>query len=240
MEEKIVVANLKMNLNVSEISAYLKIATEFMNDEQVVFCPSNIYIPYFLKKNFGVGVQNIYYEDFGAFTGELSPLQAKEIGVKYVIIGHSERRIHFNETDSVVNKKIISAVKNSLKVILCVGETKEEHDMFKTDKIIKRQLMNSLRNIKELDNIIIAYEPIWAIGTNVTPTKKEIQGVITYIHSILKTMYDSDDFKILYGGSVNSKNIKMINGIDGISGVLVGGSSLNIDELIKIKEIVVG
>lgn len=239
MEEKIVIANLKMNLNITEMSEYLKRASELLNDSQVVFCPTNIYIPYFLKKKFGVGVQNIYYEDNGAFTGELSPLQAKQIGVEYTIIGHSERRIYFDETDSIVNKKIKAALKNNLKVILCVGETKEERDMLKTDKIIKRQLINCLRDIEDISNIIIAYEPVWAIGTSVTPTKKEIQSITTYIGNIVKTLYEDIDLRIVYGGSVNSKNIEMINSVDNIYGVLVGGASLNIDELVKIKEVVI-
>jgi triosephosphate isomerase len=173
----------------------------------------------------------------------VSASQVSSMGVKYAIIGHSERRQLFNETDTVVNKKVLLGIKNKLNIILCIGETKEEKDMLKTDRILKRQLINALRDVdnKDIKNIIIAYEPIWSIGTGNVPENKEISTITSYIKGIVNNLYHEDiDIPVLYGGSVNEKNIEELNKINEISGVLVGGASLKADKLKKIKEVIIG
>lgn len=241
--EKIVVANLKMNLTVTQISNYLEDIKEVINSKKVVICPTSIYLPYFLKNRYSVGIQNIAVTEEGAFTGEVSASQVSSMGIKYAIVGHSERRQLFNETDTEINKKVLLGIKNNLTIILCIGETKEEKDMLKTDKILKRQLINDLRDIdnKDIKNIIIAYEPIWSIGTGNVPENKEIITITKYIKGIVNNIYHEEiDIPVLYGGSVNEKNIEELNKINNISGVLVGGASLKADKLKKIKEVIIG
>lgn len=240
--EKIVVANLKMNLTVIEISNYLEEIKDIINSKRVVICPTNIYLPYFLKKKYSVGIQNIAETEEGAYTGEVSASQVSSMGVKYAIVGHSERRQLYNETDTVVNKKVLLGIKNKLTIILCIGETKEEKDMLKTDRILKRQIINALRDIdnKEIKNIIIAYEPIWSIGTGNVPMNKDISTITMFIKGIVNNIYHEEiDMPVLYGGSVNEKNIEELNKIEEISGVLVGGASLKPEKLEKIKEVII-
>ncbi len=242
--EKIVVANMKMNMTASEIDEYLKVINKKISNENVVICPTNIYIPYFLKQNYSVGIQNVFFKNSGTFTGEVSPKQAKSLGIKYAIIGHSERRMYFDETDDFINKKVIEALDNKLKVILCIGESLEEKNLLKTDKILKKQLINGLKNVKveDLENVIIAYEPIWSISDGVNPslipTNDIIEKTIFYIKSIVLSEFDVNDINVLYGGSVNDKNIKELDKICNISGYLVGGASLDPKKLLGvIKEV---
>ncbi|MEG2609817.1 MAG: triose-phosphate isomerase [Bacilli bacterium] len=237
---KIVVANLKMNMTFLETNEYIKELDQNILDKNVIICPSSLYLPLYLNKNYSVGCQNCYSENSGAFTGEISPKQINSLGVEYVILGHSERRTILHERNEEINKKIKKAVTNNLNVILCVGETKEEKDKIMTDKILERQIINCLTGIGTSDakNIIIAYEPIWSIGTGLTPTEKEIQITIMNIKEILKNLYKELNFKVLYGGSVNEENITSINQIKEISGVLVGGASMDAKKLKKIKEVV--
>ena len=239
--EKIVIANLKMNMTTAEIGNYLK-GIEQIDTKRVIICPSALYLPYFLKKKYKVGVQNIHFEEEGSYTGEISPKQVASMGIHYTLIGHSERRQNFGETDLIINKKIQAAIDNKLAIILCIGETKEDRDLMKTDRVLKRQIVNALRNVKpsEIKNIIIAYEPVWAIGTSLTPKNQEIKTAAIFIKNIVKTLYNDFDVPILYGGSVSAKNIETINKIDNLNGVLVGKSSLKPSELLKIKEIVIG
>lgn len=238
MENKLVIANHKMNLNAIEIKNYLK-EISIINNKNVIICPSSIYIPYFLKQHFQVGIQNTFSHPKGAYTGEISPAQAKSLGVNYTIIGHSERRGYLNESDSLINKKVIEAIKNDLKVVLCIGETLEERELLKTDKILKRQIINDLKDIGLIDNVIIAYEPIWAIGTGIVPNNKEISSTISYIKTIIDNLYPDSNVKIVYGGSVTEKNIKELNTIKEVDGFLVGGVSLDPDAFLKIIEVVV-
>lgn len=221
--EKLIVGNLKNYMSASDIAKYLKKIDKI---EDVVICPSNIFIPYFLKKKFEVGIQNIYLDK--TCTGEITAKQAKSLGISYTIIGHSERRINFNETNIEINEKIKEAINNNLKVILCIGETLEEKGNNQTLEILEKQIKECLDNIN-LDNIIIAYEPIWAIGTNIIPTINEIEETIKKIKEIV-------NIKVLYGGSVNSNNISDI--IKVTDGVLIGKASTDIDEFLKIIEVV--
>lgn len=239
MENKLIIANHKMNMNANELSIYLQELGE-INNKNVVICPTSIYIPYFLKKKYKVGIQNTFLHESGSYTGEISPKQAKSLGVTYTILGHSERRNYFNETDTIINKKAIEALNSGLKAVICIGETLEEKNMLKTDKVLKRQVINALRDIELIDDVIIAYEPIWAIGTGVIPTNKEISSTISYIKTIIDNLYPNNDVRIIYGGSVNEKNIKELNKIKEVQGFLVGGASLNTKAFLKIIEVVAG
>lgn len=236
MTNKLVVANFKMSMDTSDVNNYLKdIAT--LDNKNVVICPTSIYLPYFLKKKFEVGLQNVYKEDLGAYTGEISPKQAYSIGVRYVILGHSERRQYFKETNVFVNEKIKACLKNNLKVILCIGETKEERDLLKTKRILKKQIVSCLKDLKSIQNVVIAYEPIWSIGTNITPTNAEIEDAITFIKDVVWELFEAK-IKVLYGGSVNENNIKSLNSINNVDGFLVGGASTNYSKFKKIiKEV---
>lgn len=239
--KKLIVGNMKMNLLANDVSEYLKEIESHKLKEQVVLCPSSIYIPYFLRHSYKVGIQNVFFRSSGAYTGEVSPSQAASIGVDYAIIGHSERRGYFNESDQDINKKIVETLKYGIDVILCIGETAEEKNLLKTARVLKRQLLNGLRNLEEaqLDHVIIAYEPIWAIGTNVTPTEKDIEDTIKYIKEIVAEYSHYEDISVIYGGSVNDENITELNKIPNLSGFLVGGASTDAKKFLKIIEVAV-
>lgn len=237
---KKIIGNHKNYMLVSEVSEYLKQIGNKINNPDVVICPSNIYIPYFLKKGFSVGIQNVFIRNDVSATGEITNKQAVTMSIDYVIIGHSERRMYFDETEIDINKKIVDALKYGMKVILCIGESLEEKNMLKTARVLKKQLREDLKNIDNFENIIIAYEPIWAIGTNVTPSTKDIEKTAIFIRETLKQLYNIDNIEIVYGGSVNSKNIKEINKIKEIDGVLVGKASTDAKEFLKIIEVVSG
>ncbi len=241
-KEKIVVANHKMNMLAEEINEYLKIINKNIITKQVVICPTSIYVPYFLRKGYDVGLQNVFLRSEGAYTGEISPKQAISMGVKYTIVGHSERRTYFKETDDMIGKKILEAIKYNMQVIFCIGETLEERNMLKTDRVLKRQLTNALRLLDKemLNNVIIAYEPIWSIGSNKVPTNQEIGKTVDYIKTMVFQYKGYDNIRVIYGGSVKSNNIKELNQIENISGFLVGGASTEVNEFLKIiNEVVV-
>ena len=238
--KKIVVGNMKMNLTASEINKYIKVLDKKELNNQVIICPSSLYLPYFLGKSYGVGIQNIAAYEMGAYTGEISASQAKSMGLDCAIIGHSERRGYFKETDEVVHQKIELSLQANLKVILCIGEKEEERDSLKTYKVLKKQIVNALKGFdeKELKKIVIAYEPIWAIGTSKTPSNEEIRDTVSFIKDIVKTTFNVN-MSVLYGGSVSEKNIASLNKIENINGYLVGGASTKADKFIKIIEVVV-
>ena len=221
--KKIVVGNLKMYMNYSDTLKYI----ESMKDTEAIICPSALYLP--LYKDFKhVGLQDVSMYDLGSHTGDISGIQAKEMGIDYTIIGHSERRN--KEDNKLINLKIIKALECGLKVILCVGEKENENK----EIIIKQQLLESLLNINDLNNIIIAYEPIWCIGQGRTPTSEQIKTTITYIQTILsqKSMQSA---KILYGGSVDINNIDNLLKIENIDGFLIGKAATEVEQL---KEII--
>ena len=240
-KDKIVVGNLKMNMMYDDTKTYIESLKKEVSSKNVIICPTNIYLPYFLGNSFSLGVQNTSIASEGAYTGELSPKQAYNMGARYSIIGHSERRIHFKEDDSLINKKIIEAIKSKLTVILCIGESQAERIMRKTEQIIKRQIINDLQNL-ELDmftNVIIAYEPVWSIGSNITPTNQDIIATAKYIKGAVESLFKYPNIKVIYGGSVNDKNIKELNKIEEIDGFLVGGASLDINKFTKIINVVI-
>lgn len=232
MGSKLIVGNIKMNMRFGEIANYLELF-KTIDSKNVVVCPSYIYIPYFLKYNFEVGSQNVCGYENGGYTGEISAKQLASIGVKYTIVGHSERRINLGETDIDINKKIKSSLRSKLKVILCIGETLEELNMLKKDIVLKKQIRNALYDIENLSNVYIAYEPIWSIGTNKIPKIEEIEKTILYIKQLVFDMFNKD-IKVLYGGSINEKNISKLNKIDILDGFLIGSASINPNQFIEI------
>ncbi len=178
-----------------------------------------------------VAAQDVFYEEKGAFTGEISPSMVKDAGGSFVIVGHSERRQFFGETDTIVNKKAKAALKAGLGVILCMGETLEERNTNRTFDVIKRQVVEGLSEFSadEFKNTVLAYEPIWAIGTGVTATPAQAEEAHGFIRSIVKEIYGgvADDLRILYGGSVKPENIDDIMARPNVDGALVGGASLD-------------
>ena len=179
------------------------------------------------------------FEEKGAFTGEISALMLKNIGVEYVILGHSERRKYFNETDVQINKKIKKALSVKLKVILCVGENKEEWTSGKKSEVLENQITQDLKGVtgKEIKDIVIAYEPVWAIGTGNNCSVDETMSSVLFIRKIVLKLYNrgiADNVKILYGGSVKSDNATPYIENAGANGLLVGGASLNAEEFVKI------
>jgi len=232
MENKIIVGNIKMNMKFGEIPNYINHFKNIKN-KNLIICPSFIYIPYFLNYDFSVGSQNVCAYETGEYTGEISPNQLRSIGVKYTIVGHSERRIKLNETDVEINKKIKSSLKANLKIILCVGETLEEKEMLKKDVVLKRQIRNALFDIDNIKDIIIAYEPVWSVGTNKLPSNDELVKSILYIKDLVYSMYKKN-IKVIYGGSINEKNIDSLKNIKELDGFLIGSASINPSQFIEI------
>lgn len=182
-----------------------------------------------------IGAQNMHYEESGAFTGEISPSMLKEIDVDYVVIGHSERRQYFNETDETVNKKVLKALEHRILPIMCCGETLEQREANETKNVVKVQVEKGLANVdvNVLSDVVVAYEPIWAIGTGKTATSEEANEVITYIREVIAAMFDdvvSEKVRIQYGGSVKPANVSEIMNMSDIDGALVGGASLKADD----------
>lgn len=227
---KLFVLNHKMNLLSDEIDNYINILNIYGKNKKIIIAPSNIYLKTFVEKScFDICTQNGYYKDSGAYTGEVSFKQLKSLGINYAIIGHSERRKNFKETDEIINMKIKSCISNRIIPILCVGETYEERNNREMYLKVAEQLTKDLEG-NSPQKIIIAYEPIWSIGTGITPKPEEITAMINYINEILKSI-PQIDYNILYGGSVDDNNISDILNIDHVDGVLIGGASLNIDKL---------
>ncbi len=210
------------------------------NYSEVIICPPYTFLSDFKKgKNVHLGVQNIFWEDKGAYTGEITLPMLKGFGVEYVILGHSERRAYFSETDEMINKKVKAVLKAGFKVILCVGE-KERKEKNIIPEIVARQVRADLKRVpkNKLKNLMIAYEPIWAIGTGSSDTPENAYQAALYIRKTIAELYKNDklgkNIKFLYGGSVNSKNILDFLNYIGIDGVLVGGASVGYNEFKKI------
>lgn len=236
MENKIVVANLKMNMDMNQVKQYLDIIENKINSQNIIICPSNIYIPYFLNKDFLVGVQNLH-DSLETCTGEISAHQLDSMNIRYSIVGHSERKKYFNESDITINKKIKIAIENNITPIICIGETKEEKDAIQTNEVLKKQIKNYLVNINS-NNLYIAYEPVWSIGTKEIYSEIEIEKTIDYIKSIAKELYNIEA-KVLYGGSIDEENIKKLNKISSLDGFLIGTSSMDAMKFLKLIEVVV-
>ncbi len=214
-----------------------------IQDVEVMIAPSFLSLPLVaasLKNtNINIGAQNLYFEKQGAFTGEVSADMIKAAGAQYVIIGHSERRQYFGETDTSVCKKIKAAIEVGLKPVFCIGESKTQRDDEKTFSVLDKQLSNGLKGFgsDELAQLVLAYEPVWAIGTGKTASIDQVRQVHQYLRSLLEQLFSkdfSDQTRILYGGSVKPENVKDLMGIEDVDGALVGGASLDADKFINI------
>lgn len=234
MRRNIIAGNWKMNMLPNEAISFIEEIETLVKDtnNEVIICVP--FTDFFYANNMAqgtniqVGVQNMHYEDKGAYTGEISAPMLKSVNCKYVIVGHSERRQYFNETDEIVNKKAKKALEYGLTPIICVGETLEEKEAGKTIEIITSQIEKGLVDLtaSDLDKIVIAYEPIWAIGTGKTATSEDAQNAIQAIREKIKSLFNTDDVSILYGGSVKGSNAKELFEMKDIDGGLVGGASL--------------
>ena len=245
MRKKVIAGNWKMNMLPDETIKFIEELTPLVKDtnNEVILCVPYTDLFYALltaqNTNIKIGAQNMHFEEKGAYTGEVSGKMLKAINVEYIIIGHSERRQYFNETDETVNKKIKAAFNYGLKPIVCVGETLEERESGKTTDIITKQTELALEGLTEeqVENTIIAYEPIWAIGTGKTATSEDANNSVKEIRNKIAKIYGqnvADRVIIQYGGSVKSSNAKELFEMSDIDGGLVGGASLKADELSKI------
>lgn len=223
---KLIVGNLKMNLNFEEIKKYKSYIEEnFTKEDNIVICPSYPFIETMKNSKILLGAQDLYFTENGSYTGCVSGEQLKSLSVKYVIIGHSERRKYFNE-NNLVNKKLNAAFKNTILPILCIGESLGERENGQVVKKLSYQIDEALQKLKLSSEFIIAYEPIWAIGTGIIPTSEKIEEVITFIKGYISKKYDKS-VKVLYGGSVNQKNANEIINQSGADGALIGTACKN-------------
>ena len=245
MRRKVIAGNWKMNMLPGETIEFISELTTLVKDtkNEIILCVPYIDLFYALltaqETNIKIGAENMYFEEKGAFTGEISGEMLKAINVKYVIIGHSERRKYFNETDEIVNKKVKSAFKHGLKPIICVGETLEQKEQGIAEEVITLQTEKALDGLtaEQVKNAIIAYEPIWAIGTGKTATSEDANNSIKGIRNKIAQIYGNEvanEIIIQYGGSVKPENAKELFSMSDIDGALVGGASLKADEFSKI------
>ena len=247
MRRKVIAGNWKMNMLPNETIQFIEDLAPLVKDteHEVILCVPYTDLFYALltaqNTNIKIGAQNMHFAESGAYTGEVSGKMLKSINVEYVIIGHSERRQYFNETDETVNKKVKAAFENGLKPIVCVGETLEQREAGKVEEIITNQTKLALDGLtnEQVENTIIAYEPIWAIGTGKTATKEDANNAIKAIRKKIAEIYGqnvADGVIIQYGGSVKSSNASELFSMSDIDGALVGGASLKAEEFSKIVE----
>ena len=247
MRKKIIAGNWKMNKTPAEAEALVKEIIAKVSGAvcDVVVCPTAVCLDRVVKAsegtNVGVGAQNVHFEEKGAFTGEIAADMLTEIGVKYVIIGHSERRQYFGETDETVNKRTLAAIKGGLTPIICVGETLTEREQGITEETVRRQTKIALLGVdaKDAAASVIAYEPVWAIGTGKTATSEQAEEVCAVIRDTVKNLYDevtAESIRIQYGGSMNAQNAAELLSKPDIDGGLIGGASLKPDDFAVIVD----
>ena len=244
MRKPIIAGNWKMHKTIAEALEFVNEVKDRVNNDKVeaVICA-----PFTLLKdlkqatkgtNIKIGAQNMHFEEKGAFTCEISPLMLKELDMDYVVIGHSERRQYFNETDETVNKKVLKALEVGIDPILCVGETLEEREAGNTKDVCKVQVEKALENVskEDLAKVVIAYEPVWAIGTGKTATSEDANDVIAYIREVVANLYGelANEVRIQYGGSVKPSNVAEIMNQSDIDGALVGGASLEANDYVEL------
>jgi len=245
MRTPLIVGNWKMNLVAREavnLVQSIHAGVRKLNGVEVVVCPAFTALsPAFSalgQSNIGLGAQNMYYETEGAFTGEISPMMLKDLGCRFVILGHSERRAIFGEPDSFINKKVLAALKYNLIPIVCVGESLEEREGGETEQVIQRQFEGSLKDLTANDwkRTVIAYEPVWAIGTGKTATPMQAEEVHSFIRELISSRVKeiAEEIRILYGGSIKPDNFGKIIAQPNIDGGLVGGASLKAESFIEI------
>ncbi|MGC1479072.1 MAG: triose-phosphate isomerase [Chthoniobacterales bacterium] len=239
MRKKIIAANWKMHMTVAEAESFLKdfrLEVEDINGVEIILAPAFTALPKLSElldgsQRIRLGAQNMHFEVSGAFTGEISPAMLRELYVRYVILGHSERRQLFSETDGIINKKVKAALASELKPILCVGETLEERDGGRVNDVLRTQLTGSLADVAADDysDLVIAYEPVWAIGTGRTATPEQAQDCHAFVRSVLAELATPEiaaKVQIQYGGSVKPANAAELLSQPDIDGALVGGASL--------------
>ena len=245
MRQKVIAGNWKMNMHPGEAIEFITNLTPLVKDtkNEVILCVPYIDLFYSILTaqgtNIKIGAQNMHYEESGAYTGEVSGKMLKAINVDYVIIGHSERRKYFNETDEIVNKKVKSALKYGLRPIVCVGETLNQREEGRAEEVIKKQVDDVLEGLtkEQVGSLVIAYEPIWAIGTGKAATSEDANNGAKQIRNEIIKIYGQETASrviILYGGSVNETNAKELFEMSDIDGGLVGKASLNPEEFSKI------
>ena len=234
MRKAIIAGNWKMNLTPSQGVALVNELKPLVKDADcdVVVCvpATHIYqVGEAVKgSNIKLGAENVHFAESGAYTGEISADMLLELGVEYVIIGHSERRQYFGETDETVNKRTLQALKKGLIPIVCVGETLEERETDKTEEVLRRQIVEGLKGVEDLTKLVIAYEPVWAIGTGKTATSEQANETIGFIRKTLKEIFGdaADLVRIQYGGSMKPGNAKELMAMEEIDGGLIGGAAL--------------
>ncbi|WP_312136337.1 triose-phosphate isomerase [Sphingobacterium sp.] len=249
MRKNIVAGNWKMNMDYEQgVSLFSEIVNmvkdEVRGNQEVVVCSPFIHLPALAKlsapvANVAIGAQNIHQAESGAFTGEISASQVKSTGASYVILGHSERRAYFGETDELLAEKVDAALKHDLKPIFCIGETKEERESGSFFDIIKTQLSKGLFHLspEQFKSVVLAYEPVWAIGTGLTASPEQAQEVHAFIRKTVAEKYGdaiADDTTILYGGSANPSNAQSLFSQPDIDGGLIGGASLKSRDFLQI------
>ena len=240
MRKKIIAANWKMNMTVGEADTFLDTFLLELGDEKrtdVVIVPPFTALARVSQRlndsrTVKLGAQNMHWEKPGAFTGEIGAHLLRELFVRFVVLGHSERRSLFGETDAIVNKKVVAAIESTLKPIVCIGETLAERDAGKVEEVLDTQLRGSLAGLtaKDLGEIVLAYEPVWAIGTGRTATPEQAQSAHAFIRKTIETIWDkatADKVRIQYGGSVKPGNTAELMSQPDIDGALVGGASLD-------------
>jgi len=232
--ENLIAGNWKMNpvskKEAEKLFEEIKKGSEGIKNTEVVICPPFIYLDSVKSDlTLKLGAQSCFYEERGAFTGEISVIMLKDLGVEYVIIGHSERKKYFSETNEIINKKIKMALSAGLKVIFCIGETAEERDAGRKNEILEKQIKEGLAGINNFENINIAYEPVWAIGTGNNCLPQETRESVNFIKKLIP-----ENVRVLYGGSVKSENSGSYIKEAGVNGFLVGGASLDAKEFAKI------
>ena len=250
MRKKIIAANWKMNMTLGESDSFLKTFLMELGDEkrvEVVIAPPFTALARVSERlnrvqNVKLGAQNMHFENSGAFTGEISAQMLRELFVRYVVIGHSERRTFFGETDEIVNKKAHAAIEATLEPIICIGETLAERDAGKVEQVLETQLRGSLAGLgpKELADLVIAYEPVWAIGTGRTASPEQAQSAHAFVRKTVAALSDAaiaDKVRIQYGGSVKPGNTAELMSQPDIDGALVGGASLDPRGLAEIVQI---
>lgn len=229
---KLIILNHKMSLMYDEVYSYIDSLNSLNTNHDIIICPSNIYLEAFMNNSdFAVGAQNMNCASEENHTGEISSLQLKSLGIEYVMIGHHERVKEFNETPSIINSKLITALESGIAPILCFGE--DIDDDYK--EILPKKLDAYLKDVLRIEFIIFAYEPIYACNSGITPTKEKLTEIVEFIEKYLENKYKTKP-NIVYGGSVTSSNVEDILGVDILKGILVGSTSSNIKEVTKIIE----
>jgi triosephosphate isomerase (TIM) len=248
MRKPIIAANWKMHKTLLEAKNFMgEISGVVPAKDKIesVICPPALFLESLvslsINSNVEIGSQNMHFEDKGAFTGEISPVALEDLGVKYVILGHSERRGMFNETNEDVNKKVLAAFNHHLIPIVCVGETLEQRESGLAKTFVKNQVLKALSGLTEeqAKKVVIAYEPIWAIGTGKSSTAQDANEVCTHIRSVVARQFSKDAaeaLRIQYGGSVTPENIKEYMAQEDIDGALVGGASLDATSFLRLLE----